>query len=115
MAKPLTMTMPSAASEATPNTYTQEATYAGWRSGSSLFGGSADMPRRRSLAVHIRSSPGAAAYGSADSSGGVASCAASPWWRRPGKGSSSAAPKMATMTAISTRFATEIVKMFQFR
>jgi hypothetical protein len=33
----------------------------------------------------------------------------------PGKGSSKAAPKMATMTAMSTRFATEIVKIDQFR
>jgi len=32
-----------------------------------------------------------------------------PGRRRPGNGSSSAAPKMTTMTAISTRFATEMV------
>jgi hypothetical protein len=34
-----------------------------------------------------------------------------PW--RPGKGSSRARPKIATMTAIRTRFAYEIVKMDQ--
>ena len=60
MAKPLTMTMTNAARDATPNTYTQEATYAGWRSGSILFGGSEVIARRRTRAVHIRSSPGAA-------------------------------------------------------
>src|SRR6266567_5658198 len=48
--------------------------------------------------------------GSATGSG----TAASPP-RARGNGSSSATPKIATITAIRTRFATEIVKRFQFR
>ncbi len=46
---------------------------------------------------------------------GAASAAAGKVRFRCGKGSSSAAPKIATMTAITTRFATEMSKIDQCR
>ena len=123
IANPLTIAMPSAASVATPNTYTQDATYAGWRSGSSFCGGSTLSAQRRVRAVHIRASASspiadapARSGAPADSAGSAGSGAAvTAPWRRPGKGASSAMPKMATITATSTRLASEIVKIDQFR
>ena len=67
-------------------------------------------------AVHIRSIPRGRRIGHGGLVRSRRVLRLSAWWRRrPGKGSSSAAPKMATMTAISTRFATEMVNTFQCR
>jgi hypothetical protein len=110
--------MPSAASVATPNTYTQDATYAGWRSGSSLPGGSTRSAPRRTRAVHIRASASSPLDAGSTGSGaapGSGSALDAVLWRRPGKGARSAMPKIATITAISTRFASAIVKIDQVR
>src|SRR5215831_15073125 len=113
MVNPDTIARAKAASVATPNTYTQEATYAGCRSGSSFCGGNVRSAHRLVRAVHIFASASSPTAPGADSLPGAGSATAGKVRFRCGKGSSSAAPKITTMTAITTRFATEISKIDQ--
>src|SRR6516162_9221982 len=115
IANPDTTATPKAAKVATPNTYTHDATYAGCRSGSSLRGGSTRNPHRRTRLVHMRASASSPRFAAHSPPGGASAgtSGAGARGRTRGKGSSSAAPKITTMTAITTRFATEISKIDQ--
>ena len=72
------------------------------------------IPHRRTRAVHIFASAVSPRYGAAASSGvGPAVASAGSARCRPGNGNSNAAPKITTITAISTRFATDTSKIDQ--
>ena len=85
-------------------------------SGSSLPGGSDFSARRRTRAVHMPAVPSSAAGvpAAAVPPSAASPAAAAGSTRTPrGNGSSSAAPKITTITAIRTRFATDTVKIDQ--
>ena len=78
-----------------------------------MSGGSDFSARRRNRAVHMPAVPSSAA-GMPAASGPPSAAAGSSRIPR-GNGSSRAAPKIMTITAIRTRFATDTVKIDQCR
>ena len=70
---------------------------------------------RLARAVHMLASASSPMAAGAGSLPGTGSAAGARVRFRCGKGSSSAAPKITTMTAITTRFATEMSKIDQCR